>query len=239
MTLGDFLRERRTGLGWTQPEAAARAKIEQSYLSKLESGRSTPSPEVWHRIANAFAIDHAALAAQLDQPELERLREIEPIQAVRARQQRDHAATTRRWLLAGLGLLMLAGGCFGLNRAGVGANSRFTYQSTGVSRPDESLDVFVGIDDAPDPMASDAGARVARRNALIARIDERTITGLYRGPTFIESVPSGKRVWQLVGKADDANRLRDWTLPAAWAFLLGAIGCFFVSWRWPRGSVGV
>ncbi|MGE0743387.1 MAG: helix-turn-helix domain-containing protein, partial [Hyphomonadaceae bacterium] len=38
MKFGEDLKNRRTELGWTQPDAAAKASIEQSYLSKLETG---------------------------------------------------------------------------------------------------------------------------------------------------------------------------------------------------------
>ncbi|MBO6796341.1 helix-turn-helix transcriptional regulator [Maricaulis sp.] len=50
MKFGDYLRQCREAKGWTQPEAARHADIEQSYLSKLETGRSYPSEDVYSRL---------------------------------------------------------------------------------------------------------------------------------------------------------------------------------------------
>jgi len=55
MKFGDYLRQKREDRGWTQPEAAAKARIEQSYLSKLETGRSYPSDDVFERLVEEVA----------------------------------------------------------------------------------------------------------------------------------------------------------------------------------------
>ena len=54
MKFGDYLRQARETRQWTQPEAAARAGIEQSYLSTLETGKSYPSEEVFGRLVEAL-----------------------------------------------------------------------------------------------------------------------------------------------------------------------------------------
>lgn len=47
MKFGEYLKNQRTELGWTQPDAAAKAGIEQSYLSKLEpASRSRPKMSI-------------------------------------------------------------------------------------------------------------------------------------------------------------------------------------------------
>ena len=57
MKFGEYLKNRRTELGWTQPDAASKAGIEQSYLSKLETGKSFPSEDVYQRLVGAFGLD--------------------------------------------------------------------------------------------------------------------------------------------------------------------------------------
>jgi transcriptional regulator with XRE-family HTH domain len=239
MKFGDYLKHRRTELGWTQPDAAAKAGIEQSYLSKLETGKSIPSGDVYQRLVAAFGIETKAMTAILFPAELDRLREIESVRAVLLRQDREARSLPRRWLLGGLAMLIAGGGLVGLSRIDSGTTVRqFTYQSTGVVRPGESLDIFAGMDEEPDPATPDYAERVARRNRLIERVDDRTMSSVdIRGAAFIERVPGGRRVWRLVGSTEiqQPGRFR-WAGVAGLALLFGGLGCFFISWRWPRGG---
>ena len=57
MTLGDTIKLLRTEQGLTQPELAERARIEQSYLSKLENDKGTPSFDIINRIAQALGLN--------------------------------------------------------------------------------------------------------------------------------------------------------------------------------------
>lgn len=56
------LRTLRLARGLTQPALAEKAEIEQSYLSKLENGRSKPSEDVLARLAGALDTTSEALA---------------------------------------------------------------------------------------------------------------------------------------------------------------------------------
>lgn len=238
MKFGDYLKIRRAELGWTQPEAAMKAGIEQSYLSKLETGKSAPSGEVYHRLVEAYGIDTDTMTGVLLPAELERLREIESVREAVLRQDREARSGARRWLLCGLVALALGGGLLGLSRIDAGGvTAQYSYQSTGIVRAGESLDVFSGVNEQPDPESKDYADRVNARDALIARVDDRIQTSeTYRGPVFIENVPGGKRVWSLAGKFDVRVSGRyQWATVPALALLLGALGCFFISWRWPRG----
>lgn len=62
MSFQDNLRTLRLARGLTQPALAEKADIEQSYLSKLENGRSKPSEDVLARLANALETSPEALA---------------------------------------------------------------------------------------------------------------------------------------------------------------------------------
>jgi hypothetical protein len=116
-----------------------------------------------------------------------------------------------------------------------GTVTHYTYQSTGVILPGESLDVFAGMDDDPAPADPAYEARIARRDALIARIDERTISiPEMRGPSYLETVPDGRRTWHLVGSgvATIPDRY-GWALIPGFALVLGGLGCFLTSWFRP------
>jgi transcriptional regulator with XRE-family HTH domain len=221
MKFGEYLKNRRTELGWTQPDAAAKASIEQSYLSKLETGKSFPSEDVYQRLVEAFGLDNEAMVRALYPAELDRLREIEAVRKHLLQREHDTRSITRRWLYAGLGMLILGGGLIGLAQVDRGGGAtHYTYQSQGVILPGETSNVFDDIDD---------------NSALTARADERQIfIPEMRGPAFTETVPEGRREWHLVG----ANAVLvpakfGWALIPGFALIVGGLGCFFISWRRP------
>lgn len=51
MKFGVYLRSLREKAGWTQPEAAEKIEIEQSYLSKLETGKCFPSEDIFSKLS--------------------------------------------------------------------------------------------------------------------------------------------------------------------------------------------
>lgn len=233
MKFGEYLKDRRTGLGWTQPEAAAKARIEQSYLSKLETGKAYPSEDVFGRLVEAFELDVDSLLETLFPGEIDRLREIERVRATVLERSRSATLSSRRWMIAGFALLLLGGGFLGF--ANVEADNppiRYTYQSTGVILPGEGLNVFENLNETPGPTVE--GEQIAGRDALLARVDELTrATTDYKGPSFIEPVANGKRVWRLVGGAEiPAIKKFSWASVPGMAFLIAGLGCFFISWRW-------
>lgn len=221
MKFGEYLKDRRTELGWTQPDAAAKAQIEQSYLSKLETGKSFPSEDVYQRLVEAFSLDTEAMVGALYPAELDRLREIEAVRKHLLQREHDTRSISRRWLYAGLGGLVLGGALIGLSQVDRGgAAMHYTYQSSGVIHAGESSDIF---DDAGD------------NPALLARADEQTIfVPEMRGPAFTEATADGRREWHLVG-ANSVNvpAKFGWALVPGLAFLIGGLGCFFISWRRP------
>lgn len=62
MPFHENLRTLRLARGLTQPTLAEKAGIEQSYLSKLENGRSKPSEDVLGRLAQALEVKPETLA---------------------------------------------------------------------------------------------------------------------------------------------------------------------------------
>ena len=74
MSFEENLRTLRLARGLTQPVLADKAGIEQSYLSKLENGRSKPSEEVLERLAEALEVTPEALQQNGDETEERRRR---------------------------------------------------------------------------------------------------------------------------------------------------------------------
>ena len=219
MKFGDYIRDRRAALGWTQPEAAAKAQIEQSYLSKLENGRSTPSADVYSRICEAYEIDNAALYAAIDDAAIQELMDIEQIRALAAQKALQARSASTIWRVSGVIAFGLGAGLLGFSQIAPTEKSRFVYQSTGVILDGETLDVFGNLDTASPE--------------LLARIDEQNISQVdYRGPSFIEPAPQGRRVWRLVG--GETVTVREW---ARWlvipglAFLFAGAASIVNGWR--------
>lgn len=74
MSFEENLRTLRLARGLTQPMLAEKADIEQSYLSKLENGRSKPSEDVLVRLAQALEVKPDTLTQSGDETEERRRR---------------------------------------------------------------------------------------------------------------------------------------------------------------------
>lgn len=215
MKFGEYLRDKRAECGWTQPEAASRAKIEQSYLSKLENGKSIPSGDIYHRLVEAYGIDAQEMVGMLFPGELDRLREIDALRDLLLKRSHEDIRTPRRILITGLSMLMIGGGSVGFSQFEPARNlTQYTYQSTGVLAADAPLD-------------TDIAAGAPRAN------EQTKFLTQMRGPMFTEQVPGGKRVWNLVGSNVIIKPpLYQWALIPGIALIAGGLGCFFVGWRW-------
>ncbi|MBS7457160.1 helix-turn-helix domain-containing protein [Coralloluteibacterium stylophorae] len=211
MKFGDYLRHARVQRGWTQPEAAARAGIEQSYLSKLETGKSIPSGEIYDRLAGAYGIAPHAMLDILFPAELERLREIDSLRALMLAQSHRRRAIPRRWLTAGLVALALGGGFVGLSMVDRGRDvATFTYVSDQVFPQDGA--------------EGDEPVRAAAATRYIAQM---------RGPEFTEATPEGVRLWRLVGSGAQWQPARfGWALVPGLLLISAGLGCFFLAGRW-------
>ena len=236
MNFGDYIKAHRLDRSWTQPEAAAKARIEQSYLSNLETGKSIPSPEVYQRLVDTFGIETKALISSLFPAELDRLREIDAVREALLKQERTHKRTARIWLYTGLTMLICGGALLGLSHLDPDRTiERYTYQSYGVIQSGESLNYFDDFDHDPDPADPDYAEQLAQRDEVISRLDQQTrFEDDMRGPMFVDEADGGNRVWMLVGGKSDYQQGRfKWASVPGLALIIGGLGCFFISWRWP------
>lgn len=237
MKFGDYLRQKREDRGWTQPEAAARAKIKQSYLSKLETGRSYPSDDVFQRLVEVFEIDTTEMSESVSPAELDRLREIREVRTAVLATHASRRRLARSWLVLGLALLMLGGGAVGLSRIDLSRDQDiYYYRSEGVLRTNESPNAFDYVPYSDAILFSDGSAQSRREagRAMLERIDQDDlVTDQNRGNRFIETVENGRRYYQLYDRQVEhrPSPLR-WFLVPGLMLLLGAMGCFFISFRW-------
>lgn len=236
MKFGNYLRECREGRGWSQPEAADRIGIEQSYLSKLETGRSYPSGEMFGRLADAYGIDTGDLVGRLPADEIEKLREAGEVRAAIVSLQRRAIVENRRWLIAGVTGLVLAGGCAGLAlKAETTVTERHLYRSLGVLSDTEQLDAFDEINahlpDGGDPRDIERRERIEN---LLERLDPaEVVTAETRGSGFVETSPEGRRYYRHVASSTEATPSPlGWFFIPALMFLGGAMGCFVAAFRW-------
>ncbi|MHA6289095.1 helix-turn-helix domain-containing protein [Maricaulis sp. CAU 1757] len=235
MKFGDHLRLQRERAAWTQPEAAARAGIEQSYLSKLETGKSYPSDEVFGRLVQAYGIDVKALVSDLDPDEIDALPNVASVRATRMTLQRTARNLSRGWMLAGLACLLVGGASAGAAlTASDTSHVEYIYLSRGVILPGEPLDVFALVDagfgGTPDRVAE----MRAQQIALQERLDEEVrVQRIMQGEGFVETVDNGRRYFRALDSQTVVERspLRWFWIPGLMS-LFGALGCFIISLRW-------
>jgi transcriptional regulator with XRE-family HTH domain len=235
MRFGDYLRQKREEKNWTQPEASAAAGIEQSYLSKLETGKSWPSEDVFARVASAYGIDVDDMVRSVASSELSRLREIAAVRSAILEIQNGQRTFARGWLIASLLCLVASGACFGAMLMGKETvRLEVTYRSSGVLATGEPLEAFDILHDRLDPRDETYPELEARRQQMLKRVDEHILkTGENHGFSIIEKVDGGLRHYRRVN--DNPVWLQSplrWFIVPALALLAGAIGSAFISFRW-------
>lgn len=235
MKFGDYLKQKREKLHWTQPEAAAQIDIEQSYLSKLETGKSYPSEEVFSRLITAYRIDTTDMSEQVSSTDLDKLKEIKEVRTAVLNHRKSERTMIRGWLVAGLALLIFGGACLGLSLILPNQETQeFHYRSTGVLLPGESLNAFDIIDWNIRPDNPDYDNLHKRQSAMTQRIDQKyQVLTNHLDRNFIEDVDNGKRYYELYDDrvVSNISPLR-WLLAPAFMLMMGSIGCFFISFRW-------
>ena len=196
MNFGDRIRQLRQDKGLTQPELAEAMGIEQSYLSKLENGKSLPSNDVLNRILDVFAVEVGALVDDLDQGVRNQLRQIPDVADHFNHQKQLMIGNRRRWLLlssvlVALGVALIYAGSVHL----FFSNVIYDYVSSGVVLEGESKEIF---EERRVPQGADHDTAMAIRNAIMDRVDEdyRQIEN-FRGNIFNVPVEGGSRTYRL------------------------------------------
>jgi len=246
MKFGDYIRQKRENAGWTQPEAAAKIDIEQSYLSKLETGKSYPSEDIFQRLKNTYAIDMNELGQKVFSNELNKLREIGNIRTLMLKRYGKETKYLRGWLAAGLVSLMIGTGLV-VYQTHQGHYTEWTYkyQSPGVIKAGESVRVYERLKEreelhdrlnmvVPSGETNSAVPEDTPGESYSERLDYHRIDlSENLGPVLIKTVEGGRRRYKLVNESfQEYSGRNDMLLALGVALLAGGFSSFFLSRRW-------
>ena len=231
MKFGEYIRQSREKLKWTQPEAASKIEIEQSYLSKLETAKSLPSEEIFNKLVEVYKLDIDDLYNQISNEELGNLKEVKQVRDAILKNTKNKVTTTRSWLVGGIVMLMLGAAFFGTAVITDRHQKQYNYRSEGVLKLDEELDAYSLINKQIDPKNEPL---FNKRRKLLTRIDQVDVLTIQnKGDGYIQNEADGRRYFVLMDisevERDYSNR---WFLIPALMFLIGGSCCFYISRRW-------
>lgn len=206
MTLGEKLKQLRQEKGFSQPELAEAAGIEQSYLSKLENDKSLPSNEMFRKILGAFQLSIADfMSDELVRKDLSRLKQIPDVEQFLTQQSQTQFIKRRNFLLLASLSIVLAATLFFIGYSKLIFNEYvYHYESIGVIKDEEPADIFSRWDryylNVGETLT--AQQRIQKQKSLMLEMAKRRVTLVqmtaeYKGPTFTETVPGGRRIYKL------------------------------------------
>ncbi len=230
MTLGEKIRQLRNQAGLTQPELAVKAKVEQSYLSKLENDKASPSFDVIEKIAQALELEVMALIESLDNHYLQQNLAHLPEVALKLDhcKQRQNAKLKKGYLLSALlivcGVALVTLG----NSNTIFPNMVYQYKSMGFINSGEVNRHF-----RTHPLHELAESREQSQQRIaknISRIDEELLlTRSYQGESYVENYGPRKRYFELVDQREVESPMRDISMVMGFICLLsGGFGLGYV-----------
>jgi transcriptional regulator with XRE-family HTH domain len=198
MKLSEKIKLLRTHDNMTQPELANKAGIEQSYLSKLENDKGSPSYEVIDKIAQAFDMTGMELINGLGQSYIEKnLSHIPEVAAEYAsvRNQREKQFK-RRFIVASLVIVLGIGFVYLGSRGVLFSQTMHIYESQGVSNQNE---IPYQFNSRPIKEINESVSEwETRMKANRSRIDVKQISIIdYKGHSFIATEDGGKRLYNM------------------------------------------
>jgi len=210
MKLGERIKELRNDAGLTQPELAEKANIEQSYLSKLENEKGSPSFEVITKIASALDIDTMTLVDSLDasyvQENLAHLPEV--AQKLEQRKLKQKMKFRRGYVMSsfliviGVALIILG------NSNTIFPESIYQYKSMGLIHKGEVNDQFKLF-----PLREIGESRDQRDERIqnnIPRINEELVlTRSYKGEHYIEGYGDKRRKFEKIDERTSESPWKD------------------------------
>ncbi|VXB51266.1 helix-turn-helix domain-containing protein [Massilia sp. 9I] len=242
MNFGERLKGLRTDKGLTQPQFAALAGIEQSYLSKLENDKSVPSAEMFDTIVSALGMDAATFLQEVDREVIDStLRHVPSVTQFKTQAVTEQVHHTKRWVFGSAAAWLLGFAIMLAANDGIFfPNELYVYKSPGVFLADEGENVF---DSYGKILALQQRAKLitdeeaSRRLSEFTAKRERPLTVEWpesRGTIYYEATENGKRRFDLAnirGLESTGNRLLQYI--GALVFACGFL-CIFIEWRLRR-----
>ena len=225
MNFGEKLRQLRKQKEWTQPHLAEAIGIEQSYLSKLENGKSIPSADVFQLIQKVFEIEIEDLLQDLDQGVVHRqLRQIPEVANFLSTKQAVSSQAQTRWLITSAlalvsGIVLMVSSYFAL----LFPDTQYNYLSKGIVLSGESKEIFSHYQQRHYKTGEEFRAA---NQKMTERLNEKyLLLSGYRGDIFNVPVDGGSRTYELRGvKTDNRIENRFLMVFGLFAFLLGGAG---------------
>jgi transcriptional regulator with XRE-family HTH domain len=196
MTLSEKIKLLRTNNEMTQPELADKAGIEQSYLSKLENDKCSPSFNIINKVAGVFDMSGMELINTLSQTYVEKnLSHIPEVTAEFASIKSQQIKKFKRGYVLATLLVALGGGLFfyGVRSAWIFSYD-FLYQSEGIFKSGETHYQF--SKNQIKEIGESEQEYLARIKANRSRLDmKQMITDGDRGEMFVVEVEGGHRLF--------------------------------------------
>ncbi len=237
MNLGEYLKNCRETYKRTQPDVAKEAEIEQSYLSKLESGKSIPSNEVFNKLVTVYEIDLEDLVAKLSDQEIKKLDEIKAINKVVSQRKKGRLDTAKNISIAGLVMLTIGVGLLCFSILPDRSQSQYSYRSEGVLKKDEELRAFELVYRDLQQLNDDERL-LTKRGELLSRLEQQDVLSeSFKGEGYVVNTPEGRRFFKLIGKHESKRDYWNrWFIVPSFMFLVAGAGCFFLSRRWSKSN---
>ncbi|WP_052749128.1 helix-turn-helix domain-containing protein [Arsukibacterium ikkense] len=238
MKFGEYLKAQRENAGWTQPEAASKIAIEQSYLSKLENDKAVPSAEIFDRLMQIYQFRVKQISEQVTSNELEKLKDIALVREFIITRKRAETASRKRWLIAGLAMEMFGTLIFS---AGIAmkdyAYVSYVYESKGVINENEAITLFTEMPNYEwfeRRMRSEPERQKLTEHPLFSRLEYQQVSWRQdRGNFYDIDVAGAKRRFLLIQqKLTPDHRVFYIFVSLGAMLMMGGFCCFYLSKRW-------
>lgn len=199
MQFGEQLKKRRNERNLSQPALAELAGIEQSYLSKIENGKSVPSNEVFRCLLQALEISLSDFLTGFDaKRDRAHLSQIEDIAQWYRQQDAQRMVSQRQYLYVCSALVVFAVTFFYIGFSKVlFSEVSYQYYSPGVVLPGEPKNIFNNWERLIDTSKPNWSEKQRVMKAQInARLDEEFVVLVEdKGPSFEVTVDNGLRYY--------------------------------------------
>ncbi|WP_448567745.1 helix-turn-helix domain-containing protein [Thalassotalea ganghwensis] len=210
MKLGERIKQLRSQAELTQPELAVKAGIEQSYLSKLENEKSTPSFDILNKIALAFDIDFMTLITPISEQHLNAQLGHIPEVAIKleAKQAAKKASLKRGYIVSVLVILLGIAMTMSGNSSSIFASKVYQYESQGLIDKGETNEQF--SIHRLQLVKESREEWLERLDKNASRIDQKIeLTSTYKGDSYVEPIGEQRRFYRLTSTADIESPLKD------------------------------
>ncbi|WP_341502479.1 helix-turn-helix transcriptional regulator [Gallaecimonas sp. GXIMD4217] len=197
MSLGNAIKSLRQEQQLSQPEFARLAGIEQSYLSKLENDKSTPSGEIFARILGALNLTTEQFMARAGEDvDLGQLQQVEQTRSYLYQARLELQRRRHRLQLLAIALIAFGAALFYCAyTAALFPERQYVYESLGVIKDGEPDEIYGRWSELVPTSAGQAGRdqkrmEMASRRNVVYRYSHENL-----GLKFVEPAEGGRRVF--------------------------------------------